>query len=310
MLLRFSTLNYKRKLLRVLLIVLLFFTSNNLAWAELISGFTAGEENVRETTFDDRPFCEKNGGVWREFGDICANSCRSKAQESQCSSQIVYTCDCGPDRCFDNQTCVKFSEFKKAYDKILEAENKERADEEHWMAEFAAKSAQMAAQSKVVYSAPVAPASPEASQLPELVLPQIKDALKEGASAADQALQSKQSAPAPMDTSVPPSFQRRQQKAAGVTQPGNAEQNQTANSVQAPAPGVTQNQAKGQQAVPAQQRINTQTPSAAWGATVTQTSPPTSGAMILNQPAPLAVPQLPSATSSPAPAALPTLPPI
>ncbi|MBU6339686.1 MAG: hypothetical protein KGQ36_06950 [Rickettsiales bacterium] len=85
---------------------------------------------VRSTTFDEREMCEKGGGVWRQFGNGCVDSCRSQLDRfSMCTMALTYGCDCGSNGCFDNDKCVKNSEFKEAFDAEQEIE-KEEQDEQ------------------------------------------------------------------------------------------------------------------------------------------------------------------------------------
>ncbi len=80
----------------------------------------------RHTSFDDRPLCEKNHGIWREFGNACVNNCENKFDEySMCAKSLTYGCDCGIGRCWADNRCVKNSDYKKIFDEKKEKENKE-----------------------------------------------------------------------------------------------------------------------------------------------------------------------------------------
>jgi len=97
----------------------IFFTYLFLAFLQ----FDSFAQNMRETTFDQRPACEEVSGVWREFGNSCANKCMSKLDRfSICSQVITNACDCGKGRCWDGETCVDLKDYKKIYDQSLSEE--------------------------------------------------------------------------------------------------------------------------------------------------------------------------------------------
>ncbi len=78
---------------------------------------SAAAEFGRSTTFDDREFCEKDRGVWREFGNSLADNCEAKFDRFAIAAQaLTYACDCGKGRCWDNKQCISMLEFKKIYD--------------------------------------------------------------------------------------------------------------------------------------------------------------------------------------------------
>lgn len=84
----------------------------------------------RLTSFDDRPLCEENKGVWRQYGDGCVDECQAKLDQFLiCTSAITYGCDCGFGRCWDEDKCVALKEYKKKFD-AAEAEEKKVLDEE------------------------------------------------------------------------------------------------------------------------------------------------------------------------------------
>ena len=93
----------------------------------------------RSTTFDDREYCEKSDGVWREFGNGCVDSCEGKLNQfSVCTMAFTYGCECGKSRCwdFDKKSCVALKDYKKIFDarineekKIAEAAKKKREEE-------------------------------------------------------------------------------------------------------------------------------------------------------------------------------------
>jgi len=88
----------------------------------------AKAENLRATSFEERPICEKNRGVWREFGNICADNCEYKFDSyAICSKATTFSCDCGPQKCWHDQKCVSTKNYKTIYDKESEKENEELA---------------------------------------------------------------------------------------------------------------------------------------------------------------------------------------
>ena len=46
--------------------------------AILFTSSIASAQSTRHTSFDDRQLCDENNGVWREFGNGCADNCESK----------------------------------------------------------------------------------------------------------------------------------------------------------------------------------------------------------------------------------------
>ncbi len=82
-------------------------------------------QNIRSTSFDDRPDCEKSRGVWREFGNACVDECRHKLDKfSVCATSVTQGCDCGQGRCWNGETCTSLKDYKKIYDKEEEEERK------------------------------------------------------------------------------------------------------------------------------------------------------------------------------------------
>jgi hypothetical protein len=92
----------------------------------MLFAFDAAAQFSRETTFEDRPICEENKGVWREFGDICINDCESQFDQFKiCDRAIRFSCDCGPKRCWKDKKCIRKSDYKKFYEANLAKEEKE-----------------------------------------------------------------------------------------------------------------------------------------------------------------------------------------
>ncbi len=79
----------------------------------------------RPTSFEDRTSCEESKGVWRQFGNGCADNCEAKLDEfSVCTQSLIYSCECGQKRCWNNNSCVLMSEFEKDYKIKKNAEQK------------------------------------------------------------------------------------------------------------------------------------------------------------------------------------------
>jgi hypothetical protein len=92
---------------------------------------------ARPTSFDDRPICQETKGVWRQFGNGCADDCRSKFDQfSICTQALIYGCDCGKNRCWNGEKCVLQKNYKETYDLEIAAEKKslDKAKEERKIA--------------------------------------------------------------------------------------------------------------------------------------------------------------------------------
>lgn len=116
----------QRIIMKFLLILTLITFSLNSAFS-----------NQRQTSFDEKPNCEQQNGVWRQFGNSCANNCKSMFNEfSICAQAITYGCDCLQDRCYNEGECVLIDDYKIKYqkivnerDKILEEQKRARKDD-------------------------------------------------------------------------------------------------------------------------------------------------------------------------------------
>ena len=52
--------------------------------------------------------CEFGGGIWREFsnsGEFCHDEC-NKPEQVICKRFMSMGCDCGPDKCWNRNSCV------------------------------------------------------------------------------------------------------------------------------------------------------------------------------------------------------------
>lgn len=80
---------------------------------------------TRPTSFDDRPICQETKGVWRQFGNGCADDCRSKFDQfSICTQALTYGCDCGKSRCWNGDKCVSQKSYKEIFDVEMAADAK------------------------------------------------------------------------------------------------------------------------------------------------------------------------------------------
>lgn len=63
--------------------------------------------------FDVREVCESENGVWREFGNECANNCAlDRGRQRMCVPAITYACDCPEGQCWDYYQCIDKREFQ------------------------------------------------------------------------------------------------------------------------------------------------------------------------------------------------------
>ncbi len=51
--------------------------------------------------------CGAAGGEWKEFPNTCVDSCdyRRAEQETMCGMAMTYGCECGPDMCWNGESC-------------------------------------------------------------------------------------------------------------------------------------------------------------------------------------------------------------
>jgi hypothetical protein len=58
--------------------------------------------------------------MWRDFGNSCADKCEHKFQKyPYCSNAIIYSCDCGKNRCLYEDSCIDIKEYKIINDKNI-----------------------------------------------------------------------------------------------------------------------------------------------------------------------------------------------
>ena len=91
----------------------IFFLLNLFSYSQIFA------QSNRNIDFEQRAICEKSNGLWREFGNACADDCYSKFDElAICSRDRNYSCDCGKGKCWNNEKCIAVLEYKKIYDEI------------------------------------------------------------------------------------------------------------------------------------------------------------------------------------------------
>ena len=50
--------------------------------------------------------CARVNGEWVEFPDTCVDSCEKiRAEGLMCGQAMTMGCECGPDKCWNGQTC-------------------------------------------------------------------------------------------------------------------------------------------------------------------------------------------------------------
>ncbi len=82
----------------------------------LFTSSLATAQTVRSTSFDDRQTCEKDKGVWRQFGNGCADSCEAKFDKTSiCTQAITYSCECGKNKCWNGEKCSGMQDYKKFF---------------------------------------------------------------------------------------------------------------------------------------------------------------------------------------------------
>ena len=64
-------------------------------------------ECVNYDTFKDmKELCEKASGEVKQFPNTCVDSCEyERDEEIMCGQALTDGCDCGPDKCWNGQSC-------------------------------------------------------------------------------------------------------------------------------------------------------------------------------------------------------------
>lgn len=93
-----------RKLSKLHFCYLLLFVITAVILAKLAFG---------ANSYDVREVCESKKGIWREFGDDCANNCALEGRNRIiCVPKITYSCDCPKDQCWDYYRCVEKTQYQ------------------------------------------------------------------------------------------------------------------------------------------------------------------------------------------------------
>lgn len=78
---------------------------------------------------DNKAVCEKTKGNWQIFNNDCADTCDNKFDISACSSILIYSCNCGSNRCWDGYKCISQKVAKLNWlDKTKDVREKRRAE--------------------------------------------------------------------------------------------------------------------------------------------------------------------------------------
>ncbi len=86
-------------------------------------------QTMRQTTFDNRNICEDSRGVWRQFGNGCADNCEAQFDRFNiCTQVLTFSCDCGKSRCWNGDACISMQGYKKFYD-VEQEKNQKLIDE-------------------------------------------------------------------------------------------------------------------------------------------------------------------------------------
>ena len=82
-----------------------------------------------EDSFDVKKMCESQKGVWREFGNDCADNCSlDKGRKKMCISNITFSCDCLENKCWNYYQCVDNEQYQIDAKKEQEEKSKKLKD--------------------------------------------------------------------------------------------------------------------------------------------------------------------------------------
>jgi len=90
--------------------------------------FSSREILARERYIDNKYYCEKGHGVWREFGNQCGNYCSAIISDGICSPNLLMACDCEENNCW-NEADQKCWNIEKYRNKVKEELEKKEAEE-------------------------------------------------------------------------------------------------------------------------------------------------------------------------------------
>ena len=90
----------------------------------LLFFFTLINSSIAQDYFAFKELCIKSNGVWREYGNGCADKCMIDRGYKACTSEIIFSCDCLKDRCWDGYECIDSDNYqslaRKEEEKLLE----------------------------------------------------------------------------------------------------------------------------------------------------------------------------------------------
>jgi len=85
-----------------------------------------------EVFVNNKYICEKQKGIWREFGNDCADICDRRIEVLPiCTNSVaMFSCDCGKNKCWNrnNEECIFYKEYKAQIKKA--EEDHKKAEEE------------------------------------------------------------------------------------------------------------------------------------------------------------------------------------
>ena len=84
-----------------------FYISIGIIFGIVIIGavvFSVSTKNQKIFQGDTKEACTVTGGVWKQFGNGCADLCGSEGQDT-CTMMVIESCDCGTNQCWNGKRC-------------------------------------------------------------------------------------------------------------------------------------------------------------------------------------------------------------
>jgi len=82
------------------------------------------------SAIDNKNICSKSNGTWRIFNHTCHDKCDKEIDKNTpCYKVLEYGCDCGKDKCWQNNKCVEVKDLTKKKYKIYRAKKKSKIEE-------------------------------------------------------------------------------------------------------------------------------------------------------------------------------------
>jgi len=83
-----------KQIVKILLIFHILFLNFNYSFAK--------QQEKQELSSQSR--CEQQEGLWKNFGNGCADSCfKYENERVMCTMAFVWACDCGEGSCYDSE---------------------------------------------------------------------------------------------------------------------------------------------------------------------------------------------------------------